>query len=95
MYSLRQMQESAAEMRECRSVGKFLQSYLDGELDDAKVARVSTHLEHCLRCGMKVETYENIKRALVHIGEHGEVHPEDQLALERLRRFASSLGSSG
>jgi len=94
MNPLRQMQKSAVEMHECRSVGKILQSYLDGELNDAMAVRVSTHLEHCLRCGMKVETYENIKRALVHIGEHGEVHPEDQFALERLRRFASSLGSS-
>jgi len=91
MKTLEQLRARFVEMATCRDVGRILQSYLDSELDDARVAKVASHLEHCLRCGMKADTYARIKEALAHAAEHGQVHPEDQLAIERLRRFADSL----
>jgi len=85
--------DRVVELRTCRESGRILQSYLDGELDEARVRKVEEHLEHCRRCGMEVDTYTRIKATLRGIGRDGRVHPEDELSLERLRRFAEGLGS--
>lgn len=34
----------------CREVLAHLSEYLDGELDDARAARVEAHVQGCLRC---------------------------------------------
>ena len=47
----------------CREVGKVLQAYLDGELEN-ETEKVAAHVEHCPRCGLEAETYTKIKRAL-------------------------------
>lgn len=94
MKTLDRLRERIVEMATCRDVGRVLQTYLDGELDEHRVAKVTAHLEHCLRCGMKVKTYTQIKEALVRVAERGDVHPEDRLAIERLRRFADTLSTS-
>ena len=91
MNTLHRIRERIVEMATCRDVGRILQSYLDAELDEHRAAKVSAHLEHCLRCGMEVKTYAQIKDALVRVAERGEVHPEDRLTVERLRRFAENL----
>lgn len=93
MRSLGELQGGVHGMRTCRQVGRILQTYLDGELDTSRVEEVAAHLEQCRRCGMKADTYERIKDSLARAGQQGWVHPEDQLSLERLRRFADSLGS--
>jgi anti-sigma factor RsiW len=41
-------------------VGRTLQAYLDGRVDDAWAARVEAHLEHCRRCGMDATTYAEL-----------------------------------
>lgn len=52
-------------MMSCHEVGKVLQRYLDGHVDDAEQARrIAGHLDDCLRCGMEAETYQRIKDAL-------------------------------
>ena len=71
----------------CREVGKVLQSYLDGELDELLARRVARHLEMCMRCGMRAETYVEIKRAL---RRSAGSPPQD--ALDRLRAFGQQLG---
>jgi predicted anti-sigma-YlaC factor YlaD len=91
MKTLGRMRERVAEMRTCREVGRILQEYLDENLDSANVAKVSAHLEHCRRCGMEADAYTRIKDSLARIGREGRVHPEDQLSIERLRRFADEL----
>ena len=95
MRTLHRIHHRIVEMATCRDVGRVLQSYLDDELDEHRAAKVSAHLEHCLRCGMEVKTYTHIKDALVRVAAEGEVHPEDRLAIERLRRFADTLSANG
>ena len=70
----------------CREVGKVLQSYLDGELDELLAHRVARHLEMCRRCGMSAETYLEIKRAL-----HRSAGSSPEDAVTRLRAFAEQL----
>lgn len=72
----------------CREVGSVLQSYLDGELDELLARRVSRHLELCIRCGMRAETYVEIKRAL---RRSAGSPPKD--ALDRLRAFGQELAA--
>jgi anti-sigma factor RsiW len=82
------VRETVREMRTCHEVAKWLQSYLDGELDESGIARVEDHLETCMRCGLEFDTYARIKLAL---HESPVIH--DDVALERLRHFADELTS--
>ena len=69
----------------CREVGKVLQAYLDGELEN-DTDKVAAHIEVCKRCGLESETYTKIKRALG--------NPEEDLdseTLARLREFGEGL----
>jgi predicted anti-sigma-YlaC factor YlaD len=91
MKTLERLWSRLTGMATCREVGKMMQTYLDGELDGANADNVTAHLELCLRCGMEADTYGRIKQALAHVSADGMVHPEDQLAIERLRRFADAL----
>jgi RNA polymerase sigma-70 factor (ECF subfamily) len=75
------------EMRTCDEVGRILQTYLDGERDEAGVAKVTAHFEHCRRCGMVADTYERIKESLARVAQQGLIH----LSIEQLRRFADTL----
>ncbi|HEV8624022.1 MAG TPA: zf-HC2 domain-containing protein [Acidimicrobiia bacterium] len=70
----------------CKEVGKILQSYLDGELDELWARRVARHLEDCRRCGMAAETYAEIKQSL---RRFADPLPED--SLDRLRAFGEQL----
>lgn len=74
----------------CREVGKILQSYLDRHTDEATATRVAEHLEHCRRCGLEAEVYEDIKASL---GRQAEPIPADVLA--RLREVAERLVAGG
>lgn len=76
---------TASRMR-CMATVRVLQTYLDGELDEAAARRVAEHLEDCRRCGLEAEVYQEIKTAL------GERHKAlDRQAIERLRQFAEQL----
>ena len=74
----------------CPEVGRLLQRYLDGEIDELKAQRIARHLEDCRRCGMKAETYVAIKRSL---HEHRPSVPAD--TVERLRAFGERLATEG
>jgi anti-sigma factor RsiW len=74
----------------CREVGKVLQSYLDGELDELLARRVVRHLDMCRRCGMAAETYAEIKQAL---RRSAGSPPQDAIA--RLRAFGDQLAEGG
>ncbi|MGH2686466.1 MAG: anti-sigma factor family protein [Actinomycetota bacterium] len=75
-------------MPSCKEVGRLLQSYLDGELDDLRTQQVARHLEVCLRCGLEASTYREIKQSLRRRGE--DLPPE---SLERLRDFGRRLAA--
>jgi anti-sigma factor RsiW len=84
MNTLERLWSRMTAVATCREVGKLMQTYLDGELDGDDADKVAVHLEHCLRCGMEADAYS----------ANGQAHPEDQLAIERLRRFADTLTSA-
>lgn len=70
----------------CKEVGRLLQSYLDGEVDELRARQVSRHLEDCRRCGLAAETYVEIKQAL-----RRSAGPVPDEALNRLRAFGEQL----
>ncbi len=92
MKALRDMRDSVREMRTCHDLGQWLQHYLDGELEEPLARRVAEHLETCVRCGLEVDTYTRIKSAL-RDGFGASPLIEDEVALQRLRRFADTLAS--
>ncbi len=86
----------------CKQVGKLVQRYLDGELDDERCTRIAEHLDACRRCGLEADTYLRIKATLAARGlgrapePTGEqvaasAPPPEDPALERLRAFAERL----
>jgi predicted anti-sigma-YlaC factor YlaD len=91
MSAVGRMRECVVGMRTCHEVGRVLQRYLDEELDQARVKKAASHLEHCRRCKMEADTYARIKQSLARVARQGLVHPEDQLLIERLRRFTDTL----
>lgn len=74
----------------CRQVGRRLQRYLDGDLDDLTNRRVLHHLESCRRCGMEATVYTEIKASLA---RRRTVLPDD--AVSRLRAFGQELLREG
>ncbi len=71
----------------CPEVGRLLQRFLDGELDDpAAVGGIARHLDDCGRCGLEAETYDRIKAALAR--RRPELPPD---TIERLRAFGAAL----
>ena len=72
----------------CRQVGKVLQRFLDGEIDDDTRRRVADHLDDCRRCGLGADTYLQIKAALA---RRATEPPAD--ALDRLRSFGERLAA--
>lgn len=72
----------------CPEVGRTLQAYLDGRVDDDWAARIEAHLEHCRRCGMEAKTYTELKAVL----SRQEMALRTD-TLENLRDFATRLAS--
>lgn len=72
----------------CPEVGRTLQAYLDGRVDDDWADRVRAHLRHCRRCGMEAKTYAQLKEAL----RRREIVIQGE-ARDRLRDFATRLAS--
>jgi anti-sigma factor RsiW len=73
----------------CRQVGKRLQRFLDGELDEVTARRIAHHLEDCRRCGLEVATYLEIKATLA------RRETVDEAAVARLREFGERLLHDG
>jgi anti-sigma factor RsiW len=73
----------------CRAVGRRLQSYLDGEIDDVSRDQISAHLDACRACGLELSTYREVKGSL----SRGPQPVADD-ALDRLRRFGDELATS-
>lgn len=93
MKSLRGMRDSVREMRTCHELGQWLQHYLDGELEAPLTSQVEDHLKTCVRCGLEIDTYTRIKSALHDASGHSPALIDDEIALQRLRRFANELMS--
>jgi anti-sigma factor RsiW len=74
---------------DCRAVGRRLQAYLDGEIDDLRRDQISEHLDACRACGLELSTYREVKGSL----SRGPTPVADD-ALDRLRRFGDELATS-
>ena len=72
----------------CREVGKVLQSYLDGDVEEGFAAKIASHLEACRGCGLEFETYQQIKTSLA-----AKMPEVDPAAVERLRRFGDKISA--
>ena len=70
----------------CSQVGRRLQRYLDGDLDDLTARRIVRHLEECRRCGLEAADYAEIKASLA---RRAVDVPDDAVA--RLRAFGEQL----
>lgn len=69
----------------CAEVARWLQPYLDGEMDARTLRLVGAHLETCRRCGLEAETYRVLKQALLR-----RIDPPPE-PVARLRNFADRL----
>ena len=76
----------AAKTMNCRDVGLRLQTYLDGELDSDRMARIAAHLEACVACGLEADVFQRIKSDL-----SGAAPATDSTALRRLREFSERI----
>jgi predicted anti-sigma-YlaC factor YlaD len=74
----------------CREVGKVLQQYLDGHIDEQTAHKIDEHLDECRRCGLESEVYREIKASLA---RRAPTLPET--TLRRLRRFGEQLVVTG
>lgn len=72
----------------CIEIGRQIQTYLDGGLDAAAVAKVSNHLDACRRCGLSADDYRRLK---VTLAETSAPIPAE--SLQRLQAFAAGLAS--
>lgn len=72
----------------CVEVGRHIQTYLDGNLDAASAAKVSSHLDACRRCGLTAADYRRLKSALA---ERSTPLPAE--SLQRLKALAADLAS--
>ena len=74
----------------CMRTMPYLQSYLDGNLDEIAARRVAKHLEDCRRCGLEITVFTEIKEALAE--KRDSIDPD---VLDRLQHFATHLASGG
>lgn len=76
----------ARDVAACREAVRAVQWYVDGELADVDMARISRHLKACRRCGLEARAYADIKNVLAR-----QRRFVDGAALERLRSFAGGV----
>ena len=68
-----------------RRWGGRLQSYIDGEVNSARMTIVQRHLQECADCKGEMEMLACVKRALARLGRGETVDP----AVSRLRAHAT------
>ncbi len=76
-------------MATCREVGRVLQSYLDGQVDELTARRVSRHLDACRHCGLEAHVYEELEAALAR-----RATQVDPTVVERIQSFGRDLVDS-
>jgi len=76
----------AKKMMNCKDVALRLQTYLDGELDEARMEQIRAHLDACVACGLEADVFANIKKDLT-----AQAVPADSDALARLRAFSARI----
>lgn len=77
-------------MTSCAKAMKLMQPLMDGQLAGPDRDRVLEHLRHCVDCGLKYETYVEIKQS---VQRQGAVRVDSSTVAE-LAEFARSLSRS-
>lgn len=72
----------------CIEIGRQIQTHLDGGLDAAAAAKVSSHLQACRRCGLTAQDYRRLKLALAETSA-----PVPAESLRRLQDLAAELAA--
>ena len=70
----------------CQEVALRLQTYLDDELDSARLDRLRDHLDACVNCGLDQDAFRQIKADLANCAPG-----TDEAALSRLREFSARI----
>ncbi len=78
----------ATKYTNCKEVALRLQTYLDGELDDARMEEIRSHLDACIDCGFEADAFREIKNDLGSLAQ-----PVDSDALARLRDFSARIAA--
>lgn len=79
--------KTASGQAECREVGRWLQVFLDDEMQDhPMVMRLAAHLDLCHRCTDEAHTLSELKNCLRKLQP-----PADPDALQRLNAFVHDL----
>jgi anti-sigma factor RsiW len=86
---------SAPRKINCMQVGRKLQSYLDGEIDDLTARRIAAHLTDCRRCGLEAAAYTELKRSLARRAGALQAEPINRLRDFSRRLAAGELGPDG
>jgi len=73
----------------CREVGRRLQTYLDGELDESRIDAIKEHLDACADCGLEADVFTRIKADL-----NSAAPSPDSAALQRLREFTERIADN-
>ena len=73
----------------CDEAMQFLQSYLDGEVEDATGRKVAAHLDVCEMCELESSVYDSIKSSLSSLDR-----PIDPEVLARLKRFTETVANA-
>lgn len=94
MGTLPRLYSATRKMWTCRQVGRMHQCYLDGELDEDRLATVSGHLEHRCRCNIATPAFASRKASLAAIQRGGALPPGDRPAIARHHPFADHLSGS-
>lgn len=89
--AMKNVRSAVREMWTCHALGQWLQHYLDDELDAPLATQVAKHLETCVRCGLEFEAYVRIQSALRDATAHSPTLRPDDVAVQRLRQFATEL----
>lgn len=71
---------------DCRAVGRLLQSFLDGAVEDTRAVAVANHLDECRECGLNAESYRWLKAAVA-----AAARADDPGQVQRVRAFAEEL----
>ena len=74
-------------MTSCAKAMRLMQSVMDGELESPDLEMVVLHLEKCVNCGLKAQTYQAIKNSVAATG----AVTLDPAELSDLQEFARAL----
>lgn len=73
----------------CHEVLEVLQSYIDGEVDEATAQKVAKHLDMCTGCTHEADVFRKIEAAVF-----AKAEPIDPAIIDSLTQYAMKLGES-